>query len=69
MKNFGENIATLINFLLLSIVYIFGVGITKIFAKLLRKNFLELKLNVKNKSYWSKLDLKKKEIEDYYRQF
>lgn len=67
--NFGQNIATLVNTLLLSIVYFVGVGITALFSKVVRKRFLDLKLDKKRKSYWKTLNLKKRPIEEYYRQF
>lgn len=68
MKNFGQGIALIINSVLLSIVYLLGVGFTAIFAKLFRKHFLDMKLS-KEDSYWSDLSLKKKSMEKYYRQF
>jgi len=67
MQNFGYNIALIINTILLTFVYLIGVGLTSIFAKLFRKHFLGTKLS--KDSYWSDLNLKKKLMEDYYRQF
>jgi hypothetical protein len=67
MGNFGNNIALIINTILLSFVYAMGVGLTSIVAKLSGKHFLEMKLS--KDSYWSNLNLKKKKLEDYYRQF
>ncbi len=69
LENFGSNITTIINFVLLSIVYLVGVGITSIIANLFGKHFLDMKLSKKKDSYWSSLDLKKKPINNYYRQF
>jgi hypothetical protein len=68
MHTFGQTIATLVNTLLLTVVYIIGVGITSIIAKLFRKQFLEMKLK-KEGSYWTTLDLKKQDKEKHYRQF
>ncbi len=68
MQNFGHDIALIINTILLTFVYLIGVGLTSLFAKLFRKHFLETKLSKKD-SYWSDLNLKKKPMEDYYRQF
>ena len=68
MGNFGYNIALIINTILLSFVYVVGVGFTSTIAKIFRKHFLETKLSNKG-SYWSDLNLKKKPIEKYYRQF
>lgn len=67
--NFGHNITLVINSILLSLVYIIGVGLTSIAAKLFGKHFLDIKWSKKKKSYWSDLNLKKKPIEEYYRQF
>ncbi len=69
MKLFGDNIALIINSILLSVVYLIGVGITSIVAKLVGKHFLDTKINKEAKTYWSDLDLKKKPINEYYRQF
>ena len=68
MKNFGENIALIINTILLIFVYLVGVGMTSIVAKIFGKHFLEMKLSKRN-TYWNNLKLKKKPIKDYYRQF
>lgn len=68
-KMFGEDIASIVNFFLLTFVYFLGVGITSIFAKILRKHFLELNFNKKSRTYWSKLNLGKRPLEEYYRQF
>ena len=68
MGNFGFNIALIINTILLTIVYFIAVGLTSIVAKIFEKDFLETKLSKKG-SYWSDLNLKKKKIEEYYRQF
>jgi len=67
IKNFGENISIIVNTILLTMVYIIGVGITSLIAKMFKKHFLDK--NSKDKSYWKVLDLKKKKIEEYYRQF
>ena len=71
MEEFGSNIAIIINSILISIVYLIGVGFTSIIAKLSGKHFLETKTSIKKhtRTYWSELNLKKKPIEDYYRQF
>jgi len=66
-KMFGDDIASIVNFFLLTFVYFLGVGITSIVAKISGKHFLELKRD-KN-SYWSELNLGKRKKEEYYRQF
>jgi len=68
-KNFGENIGIIINSILLSFVYIIGVGLTSIFSKIVKKDFLDLKIKKEDESYWSELNLGKKPLQEYYRQF
>ena len=68
VKEFGTGISTTVNTVLLSIVYIIGVGLTSIFAKIFGKHFLEIK-RTKTKTYWKDLNLKKEPVERYYRQF
>jgi hypothetical protein len=66
MHFFGILMNTLINTILLLIVYIVGVGITAIVAKIVGKTFLDTK---KKDSYWSELHLKKETLASYFRQF
>jgi len=47
MRIFGENIALIINTFLLTIVYLIGVGLTSILAKITGKHFLDTKLSKK----------------------
>ncbi len=68
-KEFGENIAGIVNAVLLSVVYFVGVGPTALVAKISGKSFIETKPDKKAKSYWSNLDLGKKDTDEYYRQF
>ena len=68
-SEFGENIGLIINSILLTFVYVFGVGLTSIIAKIFKKHFLEMKIEKKQKSYWSNLNLKIRSIEEYYRRF
>ena len=68
MGNFGQNIALIINTILLTFVYLIGVGLTSIVAKIFRKHFLEIRMSNKE-TYWNDLNLKKRPIEEYYRQF
>ena len=69
MNNFGQNIATIVNSTLLFTVYMLGIGLTSIIARIFGKHFLETEILKKRKTYWSNLNLKKKPIETYYRQF
>ena len=69
LKSFGHNISLVVNSVLLTIVYLIGVGATSIVAKLIGKHFLDKKISKEQSTYWSELVLKKKPIEEYYRQF
>ena len=68
-KSFGESIATVVNSILLTFVYFVGAGLTFVAAKLFGKHFLDLEINKKTNSYWSDLNLGKKPMKEYYRQF
>ena len=67
IKGFSDNISTIINFILLSMVYLIGIGLTSITAKIFGKHFLDMKN--KKDSYWHNLKLKNKNIEEYYKPF
>ncbi len=66
-EEFGAGIATLVNTIILLLVYFVGIGLTSLVAKIFRKNFLEVK--PQNSSYWSELNLGKESVQNYYRQF
>jgi len=68
-KLFGEVIAMVVNSLLLTLVYIIGVGVTSIFAKIIGKDFLDKKLDSEAKSYWEDFNLGLRKKEEYYRQY
>ena len=71
IKEFGLNISTIVNTVLLAIVYIMGAGITSLVAKTIGKHFMDVNLRKsrKAKTYWKDLNLKKQPLEEYYRQF
>ena len=69
MKDFSENVSTIVNSVFLSIVYLIGVGITSIIAKVMKKRFLDTKISNDEKTYWTELNLKKKSFKKYYKQF
>jgi len=68
MKMFGNTLSTLANTLLLTIVYIFGIGLTSIYAKIRGKSFLRLNRESSD-SYWEDLHLGKKPLSSYYKQY
>lgn len=69
MEKFGHTIGSLVNTILLLLVYVIGVGLTSVIAKVFRKKFLEMERQPGNRTYWSNLNLKKKSIDKYLRQF
>jgi len=69
MKQYGEKITAFVNTVLLLLVYIIGVGVTSIVARIFGKHFMERKTSKKKASYWTDLNIKKQEREKYYRQF
>ena len=68
-KEFGLSINILVITSLLTVVYVLGVGVTSIVAKAIGKHFLNTQLAKNQDTYWTELNLKKKEIDEYYKQF
>ncbi|MFH1399892.1 MAG: hypothetical protein ABIH41_00075 [Nanoarchaeota archaeon] len=66
-KRFGQHITTLINSILLSIVYILGVGITSLIARIAGKKFMDT--SSRRKTTWTDLDIDKRATDSYFRQF
>ncbi|MFH2020845.1 MAG: hypothetical protein ABIJ34_05495 [archaeon] len=62
---FGENLAAIINSLLLTAVYLIGIGLPSIFGKLICKKFLQME---KKDSYWQPVQISEK-TENHYKQF
>ena len=69
MRHFGDDIAGLINTVLLLIVYVFGVGLTALVAKLVGKQFLDRKPVAKKNTYWRDVSTKKPDMDSHFRQF
>lgn len=67
-QEFGHNLNTLINTVLLTVVYIIGVGLTSVAARLFGKRFLVTEPS-DDETYWQELNLETKEMEEYFRQF
>jgi len=68
-KSFGLTISTIVNFVLLMIVYFIGVGLTSLLGKTFKKRFLYLKKEDRKKSYWIKVNKKKQKLKNYRRMF
>ena len=69
LKIYSEFVQKIVNSILLTIVYIFGVGITSLTAKIVKKKFLDIDLNENSKTYWQDSKLIKKDKGEYYKQF
>ena len=68
-EDFPRYISTIVNAILLTIVYFIGVGLTSIVAKIVGKHFMETKVEKSKKSYWKEYNLEKEPKDNYYRQF
>ena len=69
-KTLGEDVSTLVNTVLLALVYILGVGITAIIAKIAGKRFLERDIAASNpKTYWNDVEDEHPDLESHFRQF
>ena len=68
MEDFTKIIVNVVNFILLSIAYVLGVGLTAVIAKLSKKTFIDTKKHQKE-SYWIEEEIKTEAKEKYYRQF
>lgn len=68
-KMYGEEIATVVNSVLLTITYFIGVGLTSIFAKLVGKEFLDMKIDHSTETYWNELNIGDEDLSSHYRQF
>lgn len=67
-KYLGLLISSFVNAVLLSIVYILGVGASNVLSKTSKKNLLDLKGDASS-SYWSDIDKNTAPVEEYLRQF
>ncbi|MAG15645.1 hypothetical protein CMO88_01135 [Candidatus Woesearchaeota archaeon] len=63
----GKKIGEFNSRVLLSVVYILGIGFSALIAKTFRKHFLELKLEPEKESYWA--ERKEISLEDFKRSF
>lgn len=66
---FGRIVGGIINFFLLLVVFIFGVGLVSLIAKLFGKRFLYLGWDSSAKSYWTESPALKRKKEDYFKPF
>ncbi|MBU1118954.1 hypothetical protein KKH43_03680 [Patescibacteria group bacterium] len=64
---FGESISAIVSSVLLTFVYIVGVGCTAVVARVARKRFIDY--NLDKKTFWKEVDSREKTKEEYLRQF
>ncbi len=68
-RGFGENMSALVNSILLSAVYLLGVGMTSLYMRLKGKKFLEMDKGKRGQSHWVELNLGGKGLDDHYKMF
>ncbi|MBN2331112.1 MAG: hypothetical protein JXC85_04820 [Candidatus Aenigmarchaeota archaeon] len=68
-SDFGFGVSGVVNFILLSFVYVFGVGLTSAAARLKGKHFLSMGIDKGAETYFVNEPIKKKDKEEYFRQF
>ena len=68
LEPIGKVVSSIVNFILLFVVYFIGVGLVSIAMKIFGKHFLELKKQ-NRKSNWHEHKITKEPIEKYYRTF
>jgi len=66
---FGKIINTIVTFVLLFLVFVFGIGLVSLFSKLSSKKFLDMKPDSSLPSYWQESIIAKRNKEDYYKPF
>ena len=69
MQNFGHAIGSIINTVSLTIVYFLGVGITSLFLKVMKKNFVHTKIDKLARTYWKDLNIGDEPSDDYFKQY
>lgn len=69
LGQFGKVVSSFINLILLFIVFLFGIGLVSIFAKIFGQKFLEMKRPKNISTYWQDSVMSKRKKEDFYRPF
>ncbi len=67
-KLFGSCLGSLVNAVVLSIAYFFGIGLSFLIARLSGKSLMEIKTTKKKGSYWNNVNFDNSE-DGLYRQF
>jgi len=69
MQLFGKKVSIFINTTLLIFVYVFGIGLSSIIAKVFNKHFLKLSIGTKKTSYWEDSNMTKEELREFLKQY
>ena len=64
----GQRIATLVNMVLLALVYVVGVGLAFLLVKLIKKR-LFAQIDHTSSTYWQELDKPSPDRKGFYKQF
>lgn len=67
-ESFASIIVSIVNYVLLSLLYSFGIGPVSIIAKVRKKHFIELGKE-KRDSYWVQRKEEKQNLEDHYKMY
>ena len=69
LGKFGSIVSSIINLIFLFIVFVLGIGVVSLIAKLVGKKFLTIKMDKKLNTYWQDTIMTKRKKEDYYKPF
>jgi hypothetical protein len=68
MKLFGECTSALVNAILLSVVYLVGIGLSRLLAPRSHREMMEPP-SKRSRSYWRSMRAEKRSLDEHYRQF
>jgi len=68
-QKFASLLTDAINLILLAFAYFLGFGLTKLFAVIFKKHFLEISHEKNSQTYWKEITRNTYENKDFYRMF
>lgn len=68
VEEFGHDVNTLIISVLLTFVYVFGVGVTALIARFVGRSFLDVTFQKEIGSYWRRWDVGRHRVNRFWRQ-
>ena len=69
LGSFGRIVSGIVNFFLLLIIYLLGIGLVSLIFKFRKKKFLSLGWNSELKSYWADSPILHRKKGDYFKPF